>query len=660
MSDDPGQQNTEPPFQKEPPRKVVIIGSGVTGLALLLALNQVAEEANIYPLLYTRDTTFTESKSECWNLWKTGIEAALELGLGKRLGKISWPIVKLKSVEMGFDASGDAAASSPSSAGPAGILVDWPPVASPSKTTIAETDYLPPMIGLRKVDLVRTLLTALSGRGDLVYDTVYAVKPANNSSSAVDPPVGVEADLARGDWFEDEGFRDLLPQIKFGHELESFVISSEYGCDGVDSTVRNLLFNDRISPAHTNQLVLHGLTPLNAPPIDAPTQLPDGRTVQHLTRAELLKFVPDGSCLTWIDKDISFGVSNIGNDSLSWTLVASQKSPGWHADQFTMPKRRLELGLSMNSININGSVGNLAVPQGRTRSGSGGSAGEWKVPSDSGLSSARGSTTSSKPRDSATQPPAGRDSVSEAKPVVVQTALANPVLATTQPTPAANTSPTYLPPVAFVDSFGSDNLSGDEARDLALYLSATTLNMPNEALSIMACTTANLTAAHDNKDLYGENGFKSYTSPNFHPGRVILVGDAAHTVATAPHGSHGGSLALCDVVVLAKLVGFYLSPQGKASILATSGQVRADALSLDAIVLDHISKTFTDLRLGKDNQAMVDGHFEATWIKQEPGFWKNLVRMSVGNTWARSSWEATVDRGKATMGEEVVEWPRLA
>ncbi len=85
------------------------------------------------------------------------------------------------------------------------------------------------MIGLRKVDLIRTILTALAGRGDLVYDTVYAMKPGNNSHSAQDPPVGIEADLARGDWFELEGYKELIPQIKFGHELESFVISSEYG-----------------------------------------------------------------------------------------------------------------------------------------------------------------------------------------------------------------------------------------------------------------------------------------------------------------------------------------------------------------------------------------------------------------------------------------------
>lgn len=36
-------------------------------------------------------------------------------------------------------------------------------------------------------------------------------------------------DLAEGNWFQDQGFADLLPQIKFGHELESFVISAEYG-----------------------------------------------------------------------------------------------------------------------------------------------------------------------------------------------------------------------------------------------------------------------------------------------------------------------------------------------------------------------------------------------------------------------------------------------
>ena len=93
-----------------------------------------------------------------------------------------------------------------------------------------------------------SFLSSSIGHPELVQGSSskdFTFKPSNNSPSsptftAATPTMpssgpyassssSMAADLAEGDWFTQQGFAELLPQIKFGHELESFVISAEYG-----------------------------------------------------------------------------------------------------------------------------------------------------------------------------------------------------------------------------------------------------------------------------------------------------------------------------------------------------------------------------------------------------------------------------------------------
>ncbi len=61
----------------------------------------------------------------------------------------------------------------------------------------------------------------------------FKFKPSNNSPLSPNAPSlpsnSMEADLAEGDWYHNQGFSELIPCIKFSHELESFVISAENG-----------------------------------------------------------------------------------------------------------------------------------------------------------------------------------------------------------------------------------------------------------------------------------------------------------------------------------------------------------------------------------------------------------------------------------------------
>nr|KAJ3419161.1 hypothetical protein HK105_007325 [Polyrhizophydium stewartii] len=263
------------------------------------------------------------------------------------------------------------------------------------------------------------------------------------------------------------------------------------------------------------------------------------------------------------------------------------------------------------------------------------------------------------------------------------------------------------------------HMSGEESRELALRLLGQSAGMPPEALVLVARTDAGFTAAFDNMDL-GDKQPESYTSPNFHPGRVVLVGDAAHGVALGAHGSVGGSLAIADAVVLAKLLAQYFKPdappvtaetaaaaaaaaaqaasatQASAGVSASATSTISRGLSLgnsvieallspvaavtgpalaegaapvfsdgsdvekDGLRLKLVAGKFTALRLPAGNASCVNARAETTWTRQDEGFWKNLVRMSVGYTWARSTFSQMLMRGAPTMGDESVTWPALS
>ncbi|KAJ3270396.1 hypothetical protein HDV01_007862 [Terramyces sp. JEL0728] len=599
----------------EEPKKIVIIGAGITGLSLALALERLKKDLNIKVVVYEKEVAYSELQTPHHVLWKSGIEGLLELGLAKRLGKICWPIAKLTTIN--------------AESGESILHWNWPP--EDINDEEIEQSYLPPMVGVRKTDIIRMLMTALAGREDLVGGLQLAVTFANNLSP--DGVKGIEGDLAREDWFNNDGFEELLPNVRFGHELLSLSMSGNYGkvtmqfkngheeecfmvigCDGINSKVRSLLLNNKINRQEVNQLVIHGITPLDSPKSD----FGESENVEKLDREQLLAFCPDGTCSTWVDQSFSFGVTNIGNDMLGWNLVVPQKYPGQHANDFTMPQRRKEIG-SLASMS------HLAPPQQElARSGSGGSAEDWILPSDS----QRGSLNSVD------------------KPVTFKANM------------EFIPPPTILPEIAFM-SVGSEILTGPQSIGLALKLAKECVGIPHPALSLIAASDVHLAGSIDNTDLLTDTPLKSLTSPQFHPGRVILLGDAAHSQATSAHGSHGASFGIMDAITLAKLIGHYFTAQGKSQILAQSPEVRPNSSSLDSIVLEHIATEITKLRLGVGNEGMQEARAQATWVKREPGFWKSLLRLNVsGNGWSKLTFSETVKFGKSELDNGTI-WPTL-
>ncbi|KAI8923362.1 hypothetical protein BC831DRAFT_429061 [Entophlyctis helioformis] len=888
-----GTQPPPPPHAHfDRPKRIIIIGGGVAGLTLALALKRLsaAHGLNFQPVVYEATTTYTD-RGPHYLLWRWAVEALLELGLGRRLGSVAWPVVKFSSVDCASGeelvrwppAYGPGAASSPTlsapgtplsatapafppaaatasavrtprSAGTAGTAgmpdLDYPSKAAtaasgsphnaqPASTAINADPhaYLPPLLGLRKPDLIRLLMTALAGRDDLVNSPELAVKGANNndfefysqakrahsaataSNGGLDAsgspihgglppppgsydgpgiPFGLDGDLAHGNWFENEGFSHMLPEIHMGYELDSYIISAStgtvrvrftngatdrgfmlVGADGVHSKVRGLLLNERVPAQHAMSTIFTGISRVYMPPPDAPLEFDTGKPIPQKSRDEIFRFCPDGSAKSYVDRGISFGVSNIGNGFLGWNLIVAQTEPGQVTNSYVLARRRREVGAAIAAMSIKSTTGTSMIaidsklgslplhspvttqaPQLRNpQSPAGGppgqpplqhavyghklitssSADDWLVPA-----SARSSTVDVTGRGSTadiSQPivvassfsGTGGQHGSDADQTTVNVALSPASNAASPEAPGAADSAgrvTTLP--AFEDP---TFLNGEESRHVALsYINRMTA-FPPEAAVIIARTDANFTASFDNYDL-GEVQPDSYTSPNYHPGRVVLIGDAAHAVATAAHGSLGASLAIADAIVLAKLLGHYfnkdtavagspgdgtaggssgsmpLTPapmtptasvtsgllnatlsrlpslnipaaavaasdsagsapisagglgsadgmeSGRPSMVSTADGSEIDA---DARRLKAVAQKYVELRVGPCNAIVRDARSEVAWVRQEQGLWKNLVRMSVGYTWSRSSYQTMLTRGAPTRGsDESISWPLLS
>ncbi|KAI8616075.1 hypothetical protein BC830DRAFT_1119593, partial [Chytriomyces sp. MP71] len=257
----------------------------------------------------------------------------------------------------------------------------------------AETDTpssLPPLVSVRKCDLVRMLMLALADDTESnasATGTEYLPHPANNGG-LVDAVPGddVHADLAEGRWFDRQAFASLMGPSFAPHERIKLYyvhpgtgkVTVEFrsgrtevcdllvGADGAHSTVRKLMYlnvTKRVptasigssSPTTTTPASSHprpveysgaavftGVTRLHVPPTDAPDTLAtSGHPIEDLLRSDVHVFVPDGRSVTVHGhKGVWFGCTNLGNHLLGWRLVVPQDEKGGIITAFTAAKNR--------------------------------------------------------------------------------------------------------------------------------------------------------------------------------------------------------------------------------------------------------------------------------------------------------------------------------
>jgi 2-polyprenyl-6-methoxyphenol hydroxylase-like FAD-dependent oxidoreductase len=77
-------------------KRIVIIGAGIAGLSLALALNLLNKSNNKWEIyIFEAKPAFDDQGHII--LWKQGIRGLMELGLGGRLGRVAEPLPKLVS-----------------------------------------------------------------------------------------------------------------------------------------------------------------------------------------------------------------------------------------------------------------------------------------------------------------------------------------------------------------------------------------------------------------------------------------------------------------------------------------------------------------------------------------------------------------------------------
>ncbi len=415
------------------------------------------------------------------------------------------------------------------------------------------------------MDLIRTLLTGLTQRADLIRDSDLVFSRPNNLNSINSD---ITADLAAEDWFHSQDFSGKLPQVYFGWEFESYQISSSsglvklsfsngeevdcdvlVGADGYHSKVRELLNNGRCPPQHSGSCVFQGCIDLTSVPNTEPLVTDFGTTVNSLAVYELLEMCSETQSRSFISGQASFAFTFVGHGRIGWTLVCKQSKPREHETEFLQR-------VANNQISI----------------------------------------------------------VSSAE-----------------------------------QHMELSLLNQRQILDLALFLLSKDKRLPYKLSRAIAGSEMGSLSIRDNVDLVEEPPL--YTSPYFHPGRVILIGDAAHTNSINVHGSQGASLAVADAITLAKLLGHVFSPNQIYEHIRSNTALR-DPIDIEYVLFEYIGSKFLELREQINQKHMVDARAISKWTPLESTVWKYAASFFEPQSWMQGTFDEMQNFGGVALDHD--------
>ncbi|KAJ3124853.1 hypothetical protein HK098_000841 [Nowakowskiella sp. JEL0407] len=674
------------PSDTDIPRKILIIGAGISGLFAALSFKRMSTSLNVplnimifersSPSIY-HESTIDGNPAQFLVLWRWAVDLLREVGLGSRLARIARPIVTFQS----SDAQTKEA------------LVQWPPVDNITSTTESgDVDMgdptLPAMVGVRRVDLLRLLMMALTEDGDVTiqkeavvnepnadvkksvargktvidFGGIKGARNADGSEIVVDTsadPHGLQVDMARGDWFERENFLARIPFLFLGYDLESFIISSStgvvtvrfsnghvevcdmvVGADGINSKVRELIGSDRYPPQHAGAFICHGITRTSIPPPkNYPTELPDGTVIPDITLEDINTLIPDGSSLSIIGGGSSIGLSNLGNGMIGWNVVVAELEEGKILQEYSQQNRqnavsRAVARTSLRPTGLSGLKPNaelLAAIDENTKLH-----GEPESEETDTMSKLEGKV---KPA-----PPVGSQLSAFEVQLREQLAQRNSEIFDAQPPTEPVTK----------NNDGMMVARGNDARALALK-SIMSLEIPVTAQAIVARTDPEFTIAMDVMDM-ADRWLDSFTSPGYHPGRIVMIGDAAHPIATNAHnGSVGAGLAMADGAALALLFAKYFGPYVEKDGAETTTAVGIEDDDYEIKSFEKMGLEFDAQRNEVCNALMREARYEGGWDRVENGWFRSMLRLSYKYTpvsWVKSTYAARLTRGGVKLPDE--------
>ncbi|TPX35464.1 hypothetical protein SmJEL517_g02058 [Synchytrium microbalum] len=454
------------------------------------------------------------------------------------------------------------------------VYVNWPPAPESTQNTPEEVfkmgdPNIPAMMAVRHSDLVRLLLIALSGA-----DEQYL---ASSTGECTLP------NLSAGDWFEREGFLASIPELQMGAGLDSFLISAGNGLitarfdTGQVEQACMLIGADGLDSTVRDLLLNRHYPPeyANSAVISGVTNV--FKTLEHPVPTTL----STGQPIVPLTPDID----HVFPDSSCTTYVGPKATFG----VTTMGQGKF----GWNLVLAQDEVGRIAE--------------DWTQH----LRSQRAQDPTYYQQQQQQQ-----QQQFEIKPSDEKSEL-----------PAFQQQQQQVPPEQGTPF--EEFLNGLQVRDMALHL-ASSLGLPESAYTIMALTDPEMTYVQDVFDVGGTPP-PSYTAPKFHPGRIILIGDAAHGMATNAQGSLGAGLALTDAGLLAKLV-------GKCLIRGTD--------QMDETSLARLATDFDTMRVTVCNAIVNEARNEGAWNRVESSWVRSLFRgRHLPGSWRAASFYQMMTRG---------------
>ncbi|TPX50729.1 hypothetical protein SeMB42_g02160 [Synchytrium endobioticum] len=426
------------------------------------------------------------------------------------------------------------------------VYVSWPPSPGALQLTPEEAHKmgdpsLPVMMAVRHSDLVRLLLIALSNADELYLASATGECKLPNLSS--------------GNWFDREGYLKMISELRMGRGLDSFLFSASNGLitarfdDGSVEQACMLIGADGLDSTVRDLLLNRHYPPQFANSVVVSGVTDVFKNLEHPTPTILT----NGTHITPFAKADADSVFPVGSCT---TFIGPRATFG------------------VTSMG-NGVYGwNLILAQDQ--------AGRLAETWSQNLRGIRRQDSTNSLLQQEHQPLAA---VGDGKGVDSKESGE----------PASQGQQTEQ---AF-----EETLNGLEVRDMALHVAAS-LKLPESAYSVMALTIPELTHVHDVFDV-GSCPPPSYTSPNFHPGRVVLIGDAAHAMATNAQGSLGAGLGITDAGLLAKLV----------------------------------ATDFDVMRVSPCNAIVTEARNEGAWNRTESSWIRSLLRL--GSKYMPGSWKAS-------------------